>query len=176
MSLKVVVSRSVAAAVMLLLTACATTTEFTAKPAVDLTGIWHGETRVIPCLGGFKAIEVGRCNAVNQVTFALRQTDSTLTGTYRCAIGTMVCRHANITDYGTLMAGRVSGRDVMMRVLLPGDLSSCLYNGAASDSDRMRGTYRCYQGGGLVEVGQWQVSRGAQRMLPPHKSRHAPAG
>jgi hypothetical protein len=163
MSPKVVFCRSIAIAVMLSLAACAATTEFTEKPAVNLTGIWQGETRVIPCLSGFKATEVGRCNAVNRITFALRQTDASLTGTYRCAIGTMVCRHANITDYGYLMAGRVSGHDIMMRVLLTGDLSSCLYNGSASGSDMMRGTYRCYQGGGLVEVGQWQVSRGAER-------------
>jgi hypothetical protein len=62
----------------------------------------------------------------------------------------------------------VSGRDVTIRVVLPGDLSSCLYNGSGYSSNELRGTYRCYQGGGLVEVGIWQVRRGpgAERYNP----------
>lgn len=131
---------------------------------MDLTGIWRGEIRVIPCFPGTPH-EVGRCNAVNRITFDLRQNDSTLTGDYRCAIGTMVCRDANTTDHGTVASGQVSGRNVTMRIVLPGDLSSCLYNGSDS-SGQLRGGYRCYQGGGLAEVGLWQVSRGAVEQSP----------
>jgi hypothetical protein len=127
---------------------------------MNLTGIWRGEIRVIPCTGGMLTSDAGRCDAINRITFNLRQSDSSLQGSYQCAIGTMVCRSANTTTYGTLMSGNVSGRNVTMRVMLPGDLSSCLYNGFEQSPGRMRGSYRCYQGGGLIEFGQWQVSRG----------------
>ncbi len=146
-------------AIALLFAACAGVNQVVEKPAVNLTGIWRGEIRVIPCLTGMSAREPGRCNAVNRITFSLRQTDASLKGTYRCAIGTMVCRDANTTDHGTVMSGNVSGNNVTIRVMLPGDISSCLYNGISEGSGGMRGSYRCYQGGGLAEVGQWQVSR-----------------
>ncbi len=137
-------------------------------PGMDLTGLWQGELRVIPCFAGTPR-EIGRCNAVNRISFDLRQRDSTLTGDYRCAIGTMVCRDANTTDRGTVVSGTVSGRDLTMRVMLPGDLSSCLYHGSQYTAGELRGGYRCYQGGGLAEVGVWQVSRAAGR-IPPRSS------
>jgi len=64
------------------------------------------------------------------------------------------------------MDGWVSGRNVTLRVMLPGDLSSCLYNGLDSSTE-IRGGYRCYQGGGLVEVGQWRVRRGSGGQYRP---------
>jgi hypothetical protein len=153
-------------AIALLFSACAGVNQVMEKPAVNLTGIWQGEIRVIPCLTGISAREPGRCNAVNRITFSLRQTDSSLSGTYRCAIGTMVCRDANTTDHGTVMSGNVSGNNVTIRVMLPGDLSSCLYNGVADAPGSVRGSYRCYQGGGLAEVGQWRVGRGSIEPAP----------
>jgi hypothetical protein len=164
---KVRVGRLALIAIAAGLAACsATATAPAEKAAIDLTGVWQGEIRVIPCAAGMLSTEIGRCNAVNRITFFLRQNDSSLTGDYRCGIGTMVCRDANITDRGTVANGQVSGRNVTMRVILPGDLSSCLYNGSGSAGE-MRGGYRCYQGGGLVEVGVWQVSRGAGELPPP---------
>jgi hypothetical protein len=137
------------------------------KLAMDLSGVWRGEIRVIPCPVGITSSTDGRCNAVNRITFSLRQTDSSLSGEYRCTIGTQVCRDANTTDRGTVTSGQVSGRDISIRVLLPGDLSSCLYNGSQYSADQMRGTYRCYQGGGLAEVGIWQMRRGIGEQSQP---------
>ena len=136
------------------------------KPAMDVSGVWQGETRVIPCPVGISS-ETGRCNAVNRIAFGLRQSDSSLSGEDRCTIGTLVCRDANTSDRGTVTGGQVSGRNVSMRVVLPGDLSSCLYNGSEHSPGEIRGGYRCYQGGGLVEVGQWRVRRGSGRQYPP---------
>jgi len=118
---------------------------------MDISGVWQGEIRVIPCFPGVPA-EIGRCEAVNRITFSLHQSDSAVTGDYRCAIGTLVCRDANTTDRGTLMDGWVSGRNVTLRVMLPGDLSSCLYNGLDSSTE-IRGGYRCYQGGDWLKWG-----------------------
>jgi hypothetical protein len=128
------------------------------KAAIDLSGVWQGEIRVLPCRPGTPA-EIGRCDAVNQITFNLHQSGSAVTGNYRCAIGTTVCRDANTTMRGKLIDGSVSGRNVTLRVMLPGDLSSCLYNGLDS-ATQIGGSYRCYQGGGLIETGQWLVRRG----------------
>jgi hypothetical protein len=150
---------------LLPLAACSATSQPGEPAGVDLSGVWRGELRVIPCSPGVPA-EMGRCNAVNRIAFSLRQSDSTLSGEYRCAIGTMVCRDANTTDHGTVVSGQVSGRNLTMRVILPGDVSSCLFNGSDSSTD-IRGGYRCYQGGGLAEVGTWQVRRGADESHPP---------
>jgi hypothetical protein len=157
--------RLIVLAMLLPIAACATSQPIE-KPAANLSGIWRGDIRVIPCPGFMSADEPGRCDAVNRITFNLRQTESSLEGTYKCGIGTLVCRDENTTTYGTVTGGTVSGRNVSMQVLLPGDLSSCLYNGFETSPGAMRGSYRCYQGGGLVEYGQWQVSRAEGEPLP----------
>ncbi len=125
-------------------------------PAVNLGGVWEGETRVIPCFPMYTPM--GRCNAVNRITFMIRQDGSSIRGDYTCAIGTAVCRDANKTTTGEIVTGSVRGTTISMRVLLPADLSSCIYNGEVSFA-RINGSYRCYQGGGLNEQGMWQVSR-----------------
>jgi hypothetical protein len=153
-------SRVMQIAILLAVTAGSAVAAPTDKPAIDLSGVWQGEIRVLPCAPGMPA-ESGRCDAVNRITFDLHQSGSSLvTGDYRCAIGTAVCRSENTTVQGKLIDGSVNGRNVTLRVLLPGDLSSCLYNGMDSAS-QIGGSYRCYQGGGLVETGQWQVQRGS---------------
>lgn len=151
-------------AILLSLTACSASATPVDKPAIDLSGVWQGEIRVIPCAPGMPA-ENGRCDGVNRITFNLHQNDSEVTGDYRCAIGTTVCRSENTTVRGKLIDGSVRGRNVTLRVLLPGDLSSCLYNGSDS-ATQIGGSYRCYQGGGLVETGQWQVRRGVGERNP----------
>jgi hypothetical protein len=149
-------------ALMLAIAGCATTPPMR-PPAFDLTGVWQGETRVTPCAAMYTVL--GRCNAVNRITFAIRQEGSVLRGDYKCGIGNAVCRDANKTTEGTIVDGWLSGSTMALRVLLPGDLSSCIYNGEVS-STQARGGYRCYQGGGLNEVGIWQVSRQAELPMP----------
>jgi hypothetical protein len=161
---KVRLCRAILIAILLSLTACSAGATPMDKPAMDLSGVWHGEIRVLPCSPGVPA-EIGRCAAVNRITFSLHQSSSAVTGDYRCAIGTTVCRSANTTVRGTLIDGSMSGRNVTLRVMLPGDLSSCLYNGLDS-ATQIDGSYRCYQGGGLVETGQWLVRRGSGEQYP----------
>ena len=134
-------------------------------PAFNLSGVWEGETRVIPCLT-FNT-PMGRCNAVNRITFVIRQEGSTVSGDYKCAIGTVVCRDANQTTSGEIISGTLTGSTLAMRVMISADISSCIYNGEVSSSG-MNGSYRCYQGGGLQEVGMWQVSRASDEPAPKH--------
>ena len=155
-------------AILLSLTACSARATPVDRPAIDLSGVWQGEIRVLPCSPGIPP-ELGRCDAVNRITFNLQQSDTAVTGNYRCSIGTTVCRSENTTERGRLIDGSVSGRNVTLRVLLPGDLSSCLYNGVDS-ATQIGGSYRCYQGGGLVETGQWSVHRGSSEQNPPWRA------
>lgn len=134
----------------------AATTLAPMEPGFNLSGIWVGETRVIPCFP--RQTAMGRCNAVNRITFAMQQDGSTISGDYKCAIGTAVCRDANKTTSGKIVNGTLNGGTIAMRVMLPGDVSSCIYNGDAT-STAISGRYRCYEGGGLSEMGMWQVSR-----------------
>jgi len=135
-------------------------------PAFNLSGIWKGETRVIPCFP--RQTAMGRCNAINRITFAMRQDGATLRGDYKCSIGTTVCRDANKTTSGKIVNGTLSGRTIAMRVMLPGDVSSCIYNGEAT-STAISGSYRCYEGGGLSELGMWQVSRPGSSEQPSNR-------
>jgi hypothetical protein len=48
---------------------------------------------------------------------------------------------------------------VRISVLIPNDLSNCYYNGMIMSPDSIRGGYSCYQGGGLLEEGNWDVQR-----------------
>lgn len=159
MNFRVRLWRVILTAITASVAACSAAARPMESPAINLSGIWQGEIRVIPCFPGVPS-EVGRCNAVNRITLSLRQSGSTVTGDYRCAIGTMVCRDANTTERGTVVDGWVSGSNVSLRIMLPGDVSSCLFNGSDSASE-IRGSYRCYQGGGLAEMGLWRVRRGS---------------
>jgi hypothetical protein len=127
-------------------------------PSVDLTGNWTGTIRVIPCNTAYTA-NGGRCNAVNRIAFNLVQNDGNLTGEYKCAIGTMICRNGNADNYGTVQSGWVSGNQLAISVLVPADVSNCRYTGVSNTPNTARGRYSCYQGGSLLEQGQWQLDR-----------------
>jgi hypothetical protein len=139
----------------LIIPACVVTQTAAEKPAVDVSGHWEGATRVTPCV----SFDRGRCNAYNPITFDWRMTPDGLRGDYHCAVGNMVCRDADRTKYGSVVSGRVSGSNINFRLMLPGDLSSCLFYGTVTE-EQAAGTYNCYQGGALVEFGAWQVKRG----------------
>ena len=155
-------ARILGVVLMLEVAVCATALA-QADSTLNLSGTWEGETRVIPCVPKFTPM--GRCNAVNRITFVIKQDGSSFRGKYKCANGTAVCRNANRTTSGKIVHGTLSGSTIAMRVILSGDLSSCIYNGQAS-SAKLSGTYRCYQGGGLNESGMWQVSRPGTEMPP----------
>jgi hypothetical protein len=123
-------------------------------PATDVTGEWRGITQVRAC----ETQDSGRCNAFNIVKFSLVQRSSRISGKYACSYGNFECRHDGVDSEGYVQWGDIKGSAVRLDVLLPGDLSSCLYNGRVS-ADRIVGSYRCYAGGGIMEQGTWQITR-----------------
>lgn len=124
------------------------------QPASDVTGVWDGTTRVLAC----ETTGSGRCEALNKVRFWLDQRVSRITGRYECRYGNFECRHGGADSDGYVQWGDIHGSGVRLDVLLPSDLSSCLYNGKVS-ADRISGTYQCYEGGAIIEQGTWQMVR-----------------
>ena len=121
----------------------------------DVSGNWSGTTRVTPPC----AWSSGRCNAVNNITFAFKLKGDYIKGKYTCAYGNMICRNGGADNTGKVVSGRVSGDQIRLSVVLPADVSNCYYNGMLTSPTSIRGGYMCYQGGELVEEGMWNVSR-----------------
>ncbi len=128
----------------------------TAEPA-GFTGTWKGTLRVTPC--GPMLREHNRCGAVNDITFTIVQDGSDVSGHYTCAIGNAICRNGNDAKSGKITSGRASGKNIRFSVLVPSDVSNCDYTGYSQSSGQMRGGYTCYQGGGLIEQGMFEVTR-----------------
>jgi hypothetical protein len=120
------------------------------------TGLWTGTIRVIPCMN---LKDRSRCNATNSVTFTFLQDGSNVTGHYTCAMGSQVCRNGNADNNGKIVSGRVSGQSIYFTVIVPADVSSCRYSGNSLSPGQLRGGYNCYEGGGLVEQGSFEVTR-----------------
>ncbi len=136
----------------LMVQACAALTAAPEKPAIDITGAWPGST-ITSC--GVMGLEKGRCAAREVVTFTLFQNGSDINGVYRCATGTMICRSLN--ESGRVVSSSISGSLARLRVMLP-DGSSCMFDGHFR-SQSAAGAFFCYQGGGLIEEGQWKLAR-----------------
>jgi hypothetical protein len=119
------------------------------------TGLWDG-TSTSGCMP--LQPDARRCDAVVKITLQMFQQGSTLTGSYTCTTGTMVCRDSNSS--GTIASGKVREGNVGLRVMMP-DGSSCLFNGRPSQDkqNKLTGTYFCMQGGGYIEQGRFQVER-----------------
>jgi hypothetical protein len=127
-----------------------------AAQGAGFTGLWKGTLRVFPC---FTLRERGRCGAVNKITFTIIEDESKVSGHYTCTIGTQICRNGNADDSGKIVAGTTSGNSIRFNVIVPSDVSNCHYNGFISAPGQMRGAYSCYQGGGLIEQGGFDVTR-----------------
>jgi hypothetical protein len=119
-----------------------------------VTGDWHGITQVLAC----DTEGSGRCNAINKVKFSLAQRDSRISGRYSCSYGNFECRHGGADSDGYVQWGDIRGSGARVDVLFPSDLSSCLFSGDVS-ADTIAGTYRCYEGGALIEQGTWRMKR-----------------
>lgn len=128
----------------------------TVPPPEEIAGVWSGTSRAVPC---DMLAAIGRCNAVNNITFTLNQRGPQLTGRYTCATGTTVCRHGGADDSGDINAGSISGSQFNLSVIIPADVSNCYYHGATTSSAEANGVYVCYQGGKPVEQGVWNLSR-----------------
>ncbi len=95
---------------------------------------------------------------MNLITLTLVQSGGEISGHYTCEFGNYLCRHDGMDDAGYIAAGSVVGRNLRLRIMIPADVSSCMFYGAIS-AERMTGGYTCYEGGGLVEEGIWQAVR-----------------
>jgi hypothetical protein len=120
------------------------------------TGIWKGTLRV-SCLS--RMPDRGRCGAVNDITFTIIEDGSQVSGHYTCAIGTAICRNGNDARTGQITSGKVDGKNIRFSIVVPSDVSSCNYSGYSPEPGSMRGGYSCYEGGGLIEQGMFEVMR-----------------
>ncbi len=126
-----------------------------AQPA-GFTGIWKGTLRVMPSIA---LRDRGRTGAVNNITFTIIQDDSKVSGHYTCAIGTQICRNGNADSTGKIVSGTASGNNIRFSVIVQADVSNCQYSGVSTSPGQMRGGYTCYQGGGFIEQGNFEVTR-----------------
>ncbi|MGH7917354.1 MAG: hypothetical protein ACREQE_07785 [Candidatus Binataceae bacterium] len=117
-----------------------------------LTGVWEGVS-VAQCLNGMP--DPGRCNAWQNITLTMFQSGDKVTGYYKCAYGTQVCR--NLDENGVIRNGTIKHGRLMMRVMLP-DGSMCFFTGIPRHN-HLSGGYSCLQGGGLLEEGHFRTQR-----------------
>jgi hypothetical protein len=116
---------------------------------------WTGTTQVTTC----GAVSSTRCNAVNNITFDFVPTGKHIKGKFTCAHGTMNCRNGGADDSGKIVSGKLSGKMLRLSVMVPADVSHCIYNGRLTSSTTIRGAYACYEGGGLVEQGAFDLTK-----------------
>jgi hypothetical protein len=144
-------------AIAVVLSACSQVrTAPASKPDLDISGLWEGTTKITPC--GPMADAESVCNAVNRIVLSLDVSSSQIRGTYRCDYGNYICRDNGIARSGYVANGSISGSRVQLRIIIPADVSSCMYFGSFSP-DKAAGRYTCFAGGGIVEQGIWQVIR-----------------
>jgi hypothetical protein len=122
--------------------------------AIALPGYWTGTTTAYCNLN--PAEFDMRCNSINVITLSLLQDKDRVTGFYRCSFGNQDCRAQN--DAGKVANASMRGRQLRMRIALP-DLSSCIFQGKAVSPASIKGAYFCYQGGGLMEQGHFEIRR-----------------
>ncbi len=87
----------------------------------NVSGVWEG-TGLTDCTE-FQE-EPHRCNAVVNVTLTMLQEQERVTGFYRCATGTVMCRR--LLETGVIKAGSMTGRLLRFRVMLE-DGESCIF-------------------------------------------------
>jgi len=118
-----------------------------------VSGVWEG-TSEAECSMLFLR-DSGRCASVQRITLTMFQHGAEVTGFYKCAFGTQICR--NLDESGVIKQGKMTRSRLMMRVML-GDGSMCFFTGIPQDG-RFNGTYMCLQGGGIVEQGRFRTQR-----------------
>ena len=117
----------------------------------NVSGVWEG-TGLTDCT----ALQfANRCNAVVNVTLTMLQEQERVTGFYRCATGTVMCRQ--LLETGVIKAGSMTGRLLRFRVMLD-DGESCIFQ-ATPQPDRIVGAYICLNGTAIMEQGRWDLER-----------------
>ena len=69
------------------------------------------------------------------------------------------CRNGGADNTGKVDSGTVSGNVIRFSVMVPADVSHCYYNGRLTSSSTIHGAYACYQGGGLLEQGVFDLTK-----------------
>jgi hypothetical protein len=118
----------------------------------NVSGVWEG-TGLTDCTELQE--EPHRCNAVVNVTLTMLQEQERVTGFYRCATGTVMCRR--LLETGVIKAGSMRGRLLRFRVMLD-DGESCIFQ-ATPQLDRITGAYLCLNGAAIMEQGRWDLER-----------------
>ena len=109
--------------------------------AKGVTGVWEGFILARPA-------------AMRYITLTMVQQGNEVTGYYKCAYGTQLCR--NMEETGVIKDGKMIGKRLMMRVML-GDGSTCYFTGVPQ-GDKLRGVYVCNFGTG-GEGGRFRTER-----------------
>jgi hypothetical protein len=122
-----------------------------------ISGKWTGTSKV-SC--GSRMSKKERCNALQNITFVLKQDGSNLTGTYSCAFGTQDCLGLN--EQGSVI-GSYDGTNFLANINM-GNGSTCSFKGAVSATEG-QGSYRC-KGSTAAEQGTWRISRVGGKPVP----------
>jgi hypothetical protein len=136
---------------------CALLSQKPPPPSVDVTGFWQGRSI------GVCAARMPGCAGMSLISLSMIQDQSKISGMYRCATGTTLCR--NLDTQGNIAVGTIRGPGVSLRIMFD-DVSSCIFNGTFSDTAGA-GAYICMQGGGTVDRGFWKVRRSFGPSPPP---------
>jgi hypothetical protein len=127
--------------------------DFASSDQTGVNGVWEG-TSVADCAAMFQR-DPGRCASMQKITLTMFQRGPDVTGYYKCAFGTQICR--NLNENGVIKKGKMKGHRLMMRVML-GDGSMCFFTGISRD-ETFKGNYMCLQGAGIVEQGRFNTQR-----------------
>lgn len=126
-------------------------------PASDISGNWVGTSKV-RC--GGRLHRVGRCNALQNITFEIKQAGSKISGTYKCAFGTQDC--LGLHERG-IVNGSFDGAKLIVTVDM-GTGSTCQFKGGIA-SGTGQGSYSC-SGSGGPEQGTWRIHREGTTAVP----------
>jgi hypothetical protein len=122
-----------------------------AKQQGVVSGVWKGTTTTAGGPGG--------AGLTRDITLIITEKDGKISGAYGCSSGedtNAFCR--NHDETGVISRGSLSGNKFTATITVYPDFSHCEYSGTWSD-DQIRGTYTCYLGGSIAELGNWQVKK-----------------
>ena len=121
------------------------------RPPAGVTGVWQGVSHA-DCID-VTIGNPGRCGATQNIILTMMQQGDTVSGFYKCAYGTEVCR--NLNESGVIRNGQMTSGRLWMRVMLE-DGSMCFFTGRPLQGV-IEGRYSCLQGGGVVERGAFRT-------------------
>ncbi len=127
-----------------------------AQQAPDITGKWVGTSKV-RC---GRMNRMGRCNALQNISFDFKRDDGKYHGDYTCAHGTQDC--LGLHEKGKILGGSFDGSKADFRVDF-GTGSTCTFKGGFTASEG-QGSYKC-EGSGGPEHGTWRVHRAGAKAV-----------